>query len=355
MNREELTVYNVGCNLDSLMNLDPRGYGVCRILYKGAYEFTKEPLSTHAAKGLIENIKKGEKVFILTGFVLLPWEEAETDGIISSTVFAQFLINAFGAKPVMIVPSQCKKAIKAMANIMYLNLTEDIDNIPENTICVVEFTKDDSQAEKQADEILASGKPCAVITNEAPGRNKNGYYHNAVGVNTTDCEAKYDVLFRKCQQLGIYNLSIGDLGNEIGMGAIEEHIRKYVPYAEEGGCKAGTGYGILADTAADNIITATVSDWGCNALMAATAFLLGKPELFHNAEVQAEAMDAASSSGMLDMYGQSRPYIDGFGKNINLPLVSMMKALIEYPPTVEDKTADWFKNTIKKGFFENEV
>lgn len=29
----------------------------------------------------------------------------------------------------------------------------------------------------------------------------------------------------------------------------------------------------------------------------------------------------------------------------------MMKALIEYPATVEDKTDNWFKNTIKKGFF----
>ena len=76
MTREELTEYNVGCNLDTLMNLDPRGYGVCRILYEGAREFTGEPLSTHAAKGLIKNVKKGEKVFILTVFVLLPWEEA---------------------------------------------------------------------------------------------------------------------------------------------------------------------------------------------------------------------------------------------------------------------------------------
>lgn len=352
MNREELTTLNIGYDLDSLMNLDPRGYGVCRILYDGAYEFTGEPLSIHGAKGLISNIKKGEKVFILTGFVLLPWKEAETDGIISSTIFAQFLINAFGAKPVMIVPNECIKAIRAMANVLSLKLTADIDNIGENEICVIEFTKDENEAPAQAEKILASGEPCAIITNEAPGGNQNRYYHNAVGVNTTDCEAKYDILFKKCQQRGIYNLSIGDLGNEIGMAAIEEHIRKYIPYAGLGGCKAGEGYGILSDTAADNIITATVSDWGCNALMAATAFLLNRTELFHNTEIQASAMDAAAASGMLDMYGEARPYIDGFGKNINLPLISMMKAIIEYPATVKEKTTDWFSNTIKKGYFD---
>ena len=333
------------------MNLDPRGYGVCRILYAGARKFTGEPISTHAAKGLIANIKKGEKVFILTGFVLHPWNEAETDGIISSCVFARFLMRAFDAKPVMIVPEQCKKAIKAIGNVLYFKTTDDIDNIEDNTVCIVEFTKKDDEAEAQCDEILSHGKPCAVVSIEAPGRNKNGYYHNAVGVNTSDLEAKFDILFMRCQKLGIFNLSIGDLGNEIGMAAIEDHIRKYVPYAELGGCKAGTGFGILASSAADNIITATVSDWGCDALMAATAFLIGKPQLLHNEEDQSAAMDAAAAEGMLDMYGEPRPYIDGIGKSINIPMLSMMKALIEYPATVEDKTDDWFKNTIKKGFF----
>lgn len=352
MNKKDLMLLNIGDDLDSLMNLDPRGYGVCRILYDGARRFTGEPLCVNGAKGLVNNVKKGEKVFILTGFVLLPWNEAETDGIISSTIFARFLIMAFGAKPVMIVPEQCTKAIISMSRVLDFEVTTDIDNIPDGAVCIVEYTKSKDEEEKQADEILSHGLPCAIISNEAPGRNKNGYYHNAVGINTTDYEAKYDVLFKKCQSLGIYNLSIGDLGNEIGMAAIEEHIRKYIPYAEEGGCKAGTGFGILSDTAADNIITATCSDWGCSALMAATAFLLGDTSLFHSIEDQASAMDAAAGAGMLDMYGKARPYIDGIGKNINLPLIAMMKSIIEYPSTVEDKTAEWFSRTIDKGFFE---
>lgn len=351
MNKEELTLLNIGDDLDSLMNIDPRGYGVCRILYDGARQFTGEPLCVNGAKGLAKNVKQGQKVFILTGFVLLPWEEAETDGIISSVLFARFLIKAFDAKPVLIVPDQCTKAIVAMSRVLDFEISYDLDDIGDNTVCVVEFTKNLDDAETQSEKILSHGLPCAVISNEAPGRNRNGYYHNAVGVNTTNVEAKYDVLFKKCQQLGIYNLSIGDLGNEIGMAAIEDHIRQYIPYAEEGGCKAGTGFGILADTAADNIITATCSDWGCNALMAATAFVLGKPELFHSQEEQSAAMDAAAGAGMLDMYGEARPYIDGIGKNINLPMVAMMKAIIEYPPTVANKTEAWFDNTLKKGFF----
>ena len=62
-------------------------------------------------------------------------------------------------------------------------------------------------------------------------------------------------------------------------------------------------------------------------------------------------MDAAAKAGMLDMYGEARPYIDGIGKNIILPMISLMKGLIEYPHTVEDKTTAWFETTLKKGFF----
>ena len=49
MNRDELEKRNVGENLDTLMNLDPRGYGVCRILYAGSRKATGEPLTMHAA------------------------------------------------------------------------------------------------------------------------------------------------------------------------------------------------------------------------------------------------------------------------------------------------------------------
>mgnify|MGYP004675083891 CR=1 FL=1 len=60
MNRDELEKRNVGENLDSLMNLDPRGYGVCRILYAGSRKATGEPLTMHAAQALVDTVKAGD-------------------------------------------------------------------------------------------------------------------------------------------------------------------------------------------------------------------------------------------------------------------------------------------------------
>ena len=99
MTQQELTALNLGENLDQLMNLDPRGYGVCRILYKGCRDLCGEPVSLHTAKGLIEHIHEGDLVYILTGFVLLPHKKAEMDGIVSSVLLARALVKAFGAKP----------------------------------------------------------------------------------------------------------------------------------------------------------------------------------------------------------------------------------------------------------------
>ena len=56
MNRDELEKRNVGENLDALMNLDPRGYGVCRILYAGSRKATGEPLTIANTNMFIEHI-----------------------------------------------------------------------------------------------------------------------------------------------------------------------------------------------------------------------------------------------------------------------------------------------------------
>ena len=41
MDQKALTDLNIGENLDNLANLDPRGYGVCRILYKASREYNE--------------------------------------------------------------------------------------------------------------------------------------------------------------------------------------------------------------------------------------------------------------------------------------------------------------------------
>lgn len=355
MNQKELTDLNIGENLDNIANLDPRGYGVCRILYDASRKYTKAPLTMNAAKQLMSTLKEGDLVYIITGFVLIPHKKAEMDGIVSSMLFARALVKAFHVKPVIVCPEDNLEAVRNLASVVGLHLYEDIDELKEFPVSmgVVTFTKEIEEAGKQADEIISHGTPSAVISIEAPGMNEVGVYHNAIGKDVTEHEAKTDILFEKLQSMGVLNIAIGDLGNELGMGTIADQLETYIPYAAKGRCSCGCNGGIAVKSKADHIITATVSDWGCYGLIAAIAYLKRDIDIMHNEELEREAMIVASNSGMIDMYGWLIPAIDGFSLKMNELIVGLMRECISYPLKLEDTCKTWFEKTIELKFFED--
>lgn len=354
MTQQELTMRNLGQSLDDLANLDPRGYGVCKILYEASRRYTGGPTSMNAARKLAETVKEGDIVYIMTGFVLRPFQKAEMDGIVSSALLCRALVKAFGAKPVIICPEDNYEAVKKLAPSVGLHLFEDMDTLREIPVSmgVICFTKDASQAAAQADAIIAKAKPSAVISIECPGANEKGVYHNATGLDVTALEAKQDVLFEKLQAMGVLNIAIGDLGNEIGMGTIHDTLETYIPYAAGGACRCGCGGGIAVKTKADNIITATVSDWGCYAMIAALAYLLEDPDIMHTPEQERKSMETASSSGMIDMYGWLIPAIDGFGLEINLPIVQLMQEMVKSALGLKETCKTWFEKVEELHYFD---
>lgn len=354
MTQQELTVLNLGQSLDDLANLDPRGYGVCKILYQASREYTGAPTCMNAAEKLVNTVREGDIVYVMTGFVLRPYKKAEMDGIVSSMLLCRSLVKAFGAKPIIICPEDNRKAVENMAACVGLHLFEDIDTLREIPVSmgVIYFTKDAARAAAQADDIIAKAKPTAVVSIECPGANDKGCYHNAVGLGVTELEAKQDILFEKIQEMGILNIAIGDLGNEIGMGTISDTLEKYIPYAGKGACNCGCEGGIAVKTKADNIITATVSDWGCYAMIAAMAYLKEDIDIMHTAELEKESVMCASNSGMIDMYGWLIPAIDGFGLEINLPIVSLMREMVKSALSLKQTCKTWFEKVEELHFFD---
>lgn len=345
MTQREITLLNLGSSLDDLANLDPRGYGVCKLLYKAARAYTGAPLCVNAAEKLSEIITEGDLVYILTGFVLHPFNKAETDGFIGAVLLSRALVKAFGAKPVIVCPEECMNAAKSLSECVGLKLYGTVEEVRNNSdaMGVLLFTKDKMKAEECADMIISQGVPRAVVSIECPGANEKGIYHNATGIDVTDLEAKQDVLFKKLCNMGVLNIAIGDLGNEIGMGAIGDYIKEKIPYAGEGACRCGCEGGILAHTKADNIITATVSDWGCYALIAMLAYIVGNPEVMHDAELERRAMITAAGSGLIDMSGKSIPAIDGLNPDIICPIVALMKELVTNTLALSEPCRKWFE------------
>ena len=354
MTQQELTLRNLGQSLDDLANLDPRGYGVCKILYEASRRFTGGPTSMNAALKLNQTVKEGDIVYIMTGFVLRPYRKAEMDGIVSAALLCRALVLAFGAKPVIVCPKANYEAVRQLAPCVGLHLREDTAQLREIPVSmgVICFTGDPELAPQQAEEIIQRDHPAAVISVECPGANEKGVYHNATGLDVTELEAKQDVLFEKLQRKGVLNIAIGDLGNEIGMGAIHDTLEAYIPYAAKGTCRCGCGGGIAVRTKADNIITATVSDWGCYAMIAALAYLKENPDIMHTPELEKKAMETASRSGMIDMYGWLIPAIDGFGEEINLPIVALMRNLVISALKLKTTCATWFEKVEALHYFD---
>ncbi|MBR6790100.1 MAG: DUF4392 domain-containing protein [Oscillospiraceae bacterium] len=328
MTAYELSVRQAGENLDALMNLDPRGYGVCRALYPMARKLTDGPVSIHAAEYLLEHLKAGEFCYVMTGFILLPHECPETDGAVSSMVFCRMLAK-MGVKPVVICPEDCREPMRAMAAAAGLHfydredVFEKVKALPVS-VGFVAFPKEREAAERKTEELLKKEIPAAAVAIELPGANEKGVYHNAVGLDLTRLEAKTDLLLKALREKGVPTVAIGDLGNEAGLAALKPELSEKIPYTGPGECRCGCGGGIAAETAADRVLTATASDWGCMAVAAAMALLTEREELLPDGKVYAGVLEAGCRAGLVDMNGWHIPAVDGFGEELLLPVIGLM-------------------------------
>ena len=362
MTQAELTEYNLGKNLDSLVNLDLRGYGVCRILYDEACKKSGGPLTTQAARKLLSVLKDGDTVFIITGFVLPPYRKAETDGPVGAAALARSLIITRNVKPVFVLPGEAVPAMRKLCAVMGFHLYDSLDTLRSMPLSagIVEFTKSASGAAEAAEALCRDAKksgcfPKCCIAVEAPGANKKGVYHNAAGLDVSDLEAKSDVLFSLLRKKGVPAFAIGDLGNECGMGLLMSHLERRVPYAGPGRCSCGCGGGIAAASSADVLVTATVSNWGAYALCAALAHLAKNHEALYPADLEERALTAAGEYGLIDMYGWQIPSVDGMNLVKNKALITLMNECVLSADALKETCKTWFDKTIELGYFDNLV
>lgn len=116
----------------------------------------------------------------------------------------------------------------------------------------------------EADEFIAAQldaiKPSHVLTIERPGKARDGHYHNMRGGIIDAMFVDASSIIEAARERGITTISIGDGGNEIGMGALAETIEKYVPHGDD----------ICAREVADIALISGVSNWwgwGVSALL----------------------------------------------------------------------------------------
>jgi hypothetical protein len=298
----------LGDAVDRLITLDISVRGAINILYGAARSKYGKPLSYIAAKALRERVGPQKYVIIGTGLPVRGWISpaiSETDGPTGAATLARALYVGFKAWPMILCEELILPVVKAAcrgAGLMILS-PEEMEKSKGSPlgvpgVVVQSFPYEKEKAEKEATRILDKFDPVTVISIERVGRNSKGIWHNMKGLDVTRAVAKFDYLFEDAKKRGIFTMGVGDGGNELGMGAIKEAIRKGIPYGAE--CQCPCKGGLAADFEPDLAMTSTVSGWASWGIEAVLAAMLGKIEVLHPGELEVRSLLAANAEGCID-------------------------------------------------------
>lgn len=127
-----------------------------------------------------------------------------------------------------------------------------------------------------------------LIYIERVGPARDGNPHNMRGIDITEWTAPLSQL----TLMGLHTIGVGDGGNEIGMGRVED-------YAIEG--VVDHGMDIACTVSTDQLVVAGTSNWGAHALVCAMR-ALGRTEVdpYMEVEWQRMVLDAIVAHGGLD-------------------------------------------------------
>ncbi len=294
-----------GYMIDKVVAMDLPLRKVVQKLYEAAVANVNKPLCLAAAEKIAEKTQKGDKIFIITGFPVLPKNVCETDGPSGAAVLADTL-NSIGMKPTMVTDELCVDVVKAVT--------------PK--ISVEKCSVDNDIAMEKTEELFSTYNPSVLVSIERPGWNEKQECHTMRGINISNLVGKTDYLFSYARKMGITTIAVGDGGNELGCGSIIDTVRKHVPYGAK--CQCPCGKGIAATTPSDVLVIGGTSNWGAYGI-AACLSLLKNLDYRHDGKSELRLLNRIINAGGIDSVTQKRePFVDGVPTSINKLVVDLI-------------------------------
>jgi hypothetical protein len=125
----------------------------------------------------------------------------------------------------------------------------------------------------------------------------------------------------------ILTIGIGDNGNEIGFGLIEETVREYKQYGDV--CQCPCGKGVACAITTDFLIVAGTSNWGSYGLEACLAAVLDKAELIHDTETEKKMLEECVRTGGVDAStGKQDITVDGTPATVQTAMIELMRGVV---------------------------
>jgi hypothetical protein len=157
---------------------------------------------------------------------------------------------------------------------------------------------------------LAAIRPAVIVSIERPGVAADGCYYNMRGKDISDFLAKFDLFFNLCE---CPTIGVGDGGNEIGMGNALAELA-HLPI-------------VPSVTSCDELVIATVSNWGVYGVIAAMSCELRQNLLdcFDPGEIVRHLVDRGAVDGKT---GNPEGTEDGFPLSVGLAIIGRLRALL---------------------------
>ncbi|MBO4838096.1 MAG: DUF4392 domain-containing protein [Lachnospiraceae bacterium] len=263
--RQTLQWETIGNKIAKAVQTDPGGRG----LLKGEI--------TTPVSALLQSLEQVPRAVLLTGFpVRLPdgTVVGETDGP-SGLANIAWALEQTGTAVRVLTDRTCFRQLEAAMRARGCSAAPEM--IPE-----------DGQ-EPFLEELFAEFSPTHLITLERPGKARDGHFHNMRGGVIDPMITDADCILETARRCGAEVISVGDGGNELGMGALRPLIEERVPLGEL----------ICADAPADIALVSGVSNWWSWGI-AAFLSLLHKKDLLPSPETELAMLHAVIISGGAD-------------------------------------------------------
>ena len=227
----------------------------------------------------------------------------ETDGPIGALALRRVLEH-LGCQPVFVCGPPLAGILKKTCRTFEIPLLE-----PEETMPWVE------QALRRYD-------PALIVSVERPGMTSDRRYYNMRGEDITAATMKFDLFFQKAT---CPTIAFGDGGNEVGMGNIRSQLSA-LPITP-------------STTKCDELVVATVSNWGVYGVIAEMSRLKGE-DLFLLFDPERIAAHLVANGSLDGVTWKPAPSEDGFPLHVGRDVIRALRraAIPGRAQTVSKKT-----------------
>lgn len=283
-----------------------------------------------AAQRLFEAVHEGDWVFLLTGVAETPWFPAgEMDGPPGVVSLARALAYGLGARPLYLAEPltlpTCTAPSKAAG--VPIHDPELIERFGIwRSAGAIAMPLGEEGARAKALELLDRYQPKALVACEKLAPNAQGEFAAIDGQIPPDlCDWVAHLLFEEAQQRGIVTIGIGDAGNELGLGIIEDVANAYSgpnPPLRDG----GNGTRVKSDVA----IVATCSNWGAYGVAAGLAYLTKNLDALQDEAIEARILEACAAEGSVDFTaGVPINHADGKSLEVNQSIITLLRTVVQ--------------------------